>query len=200
MFAITKQSLASWPARLLMLFAMLLVFATCAYSQTLPRPSASPSASPPSDPTASNPLKDDSDTNFGSPENEMHAKWALKEEKKRYDENLARAHEVSDLAMQLSKDYEARKAFNSDDNKRLERLEKLTKRIRNEAGGSDSDPDAEIKDIPAEMRMLVKHVAERDDELQKMVEKTPRNVVSAAVIDQANKLLGLVQHLRNVSR
>jgi len=43
-------------------------------------------------------------------------------------------------------------------------------------------------------------VAEMADELQKMVEKTPRNVVSAAVIDQANKLLGLVQHLRDLGR
>ena len=200
MFAITKQSLASWPARLLMLFAMLLVFASCAYSQTLPRPSASPPASPPSDPTASNPQKDDSDTNFGSPENEMRAKLLLKEEKKRYDENVARAREVSQLATQVSEHFDKQRAFNSDDAKRLERIEKLTKRIRNEAGGSDSDTDAEIKDIPAEMRILVKHVAERADELQKMVEKTPRNVVSAAVIDQANKLLGLVQHLRDVSR
>ncbi len=187
-------------SRGLILALTVFVFACAAFGQTLPRPSASPSASPPSDPTASNSQKDDSDTNFGSPENEMHAKWALKEEKKRYDENLARAREVSDLAMQLSKDYETRKTFNSDDNKRLERLEKLTKRIRNEAGGSDSDTDADIKDIPAEVRMLVKHVAEHADELQKMVEKTPRNVVSAAVIGQANKLLGLVQHLRDVSR
>ena len=187
-------------SRGLILALTVFVFACAAFGQALPRPSASPSASPPSDPTANNPLKDDPDTNFGSPENEMRAKLLLKEEKKRYDENVARAREVSQLASQVSEHYDKQRAFNSDDAKRLERIEKLTKRIRNEAGGSDSDTNADIKDIPAEMRMLVKHVAERAGELQKMVEKTPRNVVSAAVIDQANKLLGLVQHLRNVSR
>jgi hypothetical protein len=38
------------------------------------------------------------------------------------------------------------------------------------------------------------------DELEKQVENTPRNVISAAVIDQANKLLGLIQHIRGVNR
>jgi hypothetical protein len=34
------------------------------------------------------------------------------------------------------------------------------------------------------------------DDLRKLVEKTPRHVISAAVIDQANKLLGLLQYVR----
>ena len=38
------------------------------------------------------------------------------------------------------------------------------------------------------------------DDLRKEVEKTPRHVVSAAVIDQANKLIGLVQFVRNQTR
>jgi hypothetical protein len=180
----------------LILALAVFVFACGAFGQTLPRPSATP----PSDPAQNIPGKDDSNPNFGSPENEMRANLMLKEEKKRYDENVARAREVSQLATQVSEHYEKQRAFNSDDAKRLERIEKLTKRIRNEAGGSESDTDADIKEIPREMQVLVKRVAEFADELQKMVEKTPRNVVSAAVIDHANKLLGLVQHLRNLSR
>jgi len=138
--------------------------------------------------------------NFGSPENEMRAKYEIKEEKKKYDEHLARAREVSQIATQLSEGYEKHRSFGSDDGKRLERLEKLTKRIRNDAGGSENDADADVKDIPPDLQSLIKRVAEVADELQKMVEKTPRNVVSAAVIDQANRLLSLVQHLRGVSR
>ncbi len=183
-------------SRGLILAVGVIVFAGAAFGQSLPRPSASP----PQDPAHTTSGKDESDVNFGSPENEMRAKADLKEQKKRYDENLARAREVSELATQVSEHYDKQRAFNSDDAKRLERMEKLTKRIRNEAGGSDSDTDADVKDIPPEMQMLAKRVAELADELQKMVEKTPRNVVSASVIDQANKLLGLVQHLRDVSR
>ncbi len=180
-----------WQLRLLVMAATL-IFASCAYSQTMPRPSGTP----PADPTSSDRDKDDSWKNYGSPENEMRAKLIIKEDKKRYDENLARVREVSQLASQLRQSYGARTAFSSDDGKRLERLEKLTKRIRNEAGGSDSEPDADIKDISPDMQDTLKRVAEMAEELQKMVEKTPRQVVSASVIDQANKLIGLVQHVR----
>jgi DNA repair ATPase RecN len=118
----------------------------------------------------------------------------LKAEKKQYDENVARAREVAQLATQLVEAYEARKMFGSEDVKKLERLEKLTKKIRNEAGGSETNPD--VKDIPEVMATAVKQVAEIADELRTLVEKTPRHVVSASVIDQSNKLLGLVQHVK----
>jgi hypothetical protein len=135
---------------------------------------------------------------FGSPESEMRAKLILKEGKKRYDEHLGRAREVSQLATQLSEAYRTRQAFFAEDGKRLERLEKLTKRIRNEAGGSETD--AAVKDIPTEMAAAVKRVAEMAEDLRKLVEKTPRHVLSAAVIDQANKLIGVIQYVRNPTR
>jgi DNA repair ATPase RecN len=174
-----------------MLFALtlLLLGAASANSQTRPTPP------PPSDPPAINPTKTDSSSpDFGSPESEMRARLTLKAEKKQYDENVARAREASQLATQLVEAYEAKKVFNSDDGKKLERLEKLTKRIRNEAGGSETDPD--VKDIPTVIEAAVKQVAEVADELRKLVEKTPRHVISASVIDQANKLLGLIEHVR----
>lgn len=152
----------------------------------------------PSDPPNANSPKSE-DTRFGSPEMEMRSKAILKEAKKNYDENLARAKEVSDLAAQLNEGYEKKRAFSSDDAKRLERLEKLTKRIRNEAGGSGSGSDdaADLKDISAKTEETVKRLAEVAEELHQLVEKTPRNVISAAVIDQANRLLVITQHLRS---
>lgn len=176
---------ASWLWHSLVTAAFALALGSVAHAQSLPRPDPSPSKT-----------KEDSDTRFGSPENEMRSKLILKEEKKRYDENLARAREVSELASQLCNAYESRKSFNSEDNKRLERLEKLTKRIRNEAGGSNSETNAHIKDIGATMQDTLQKLAEIAEELQKMVEKTPRNVISAGVIDQANRLIGVTQHLR----
>jgi hypothetical protein len=124
----------------------------------------------------------------------MRARSILKAEKKQYDENVARAREVSQLATQLVEAYEAKKMLGSEDGKKLERLEKLTKKIRNEAGGSETNPD--VKDIPEVRADTVKRVAELADELRTLVEKTPRHVISASVIDQANKLLGLIQHVK----
>lgn len=163
-----------------------------ASAQTGTLPGIAPQA-----PSTSNSNKPDR-PEFGSHENEMRAKLILKEEKKRYDEHLERAREVSHLASQLVQSYEATRTFNSEDNKKLERLEKLTKRIRNEAGGSDTDPD--VKDMPADTASALKTVAEMAEELRKMVEKTPRHVISAAVIGQANKLIGVIQYVRNPGR
>jgi hypothetical protein len=135
---------------------------------------------------------------FGSHEGEMRARLILKEEKKRYDEHLERAREASKLAAQLSETYKAKQAFDSEDGKKLERLEKLTRRIRNEAGGSEAEPD--VKNIPLDMVSAVNRVSEMAEDLRKLVEKTPRHVISTAVIDQANTLIGIIQYVRNPTR
>ena len=195
MFRLQIEARLSWRVRSVMIASIALFLATMIQAQ-----SSRPNGMPSPDPTPATPSgkTDSSDSNFGSPENEMRSKLLLKEEKKQYDENLARACEVSQLGSQLNENFAAKKLFNSDDGKKLERLEKLTRRIRNEAGGSESD--AEVKDIPGEIEAAVKRLADVADGLYKLVEKTPRHVVSAAVIDQANKLIGLVQRLRNASR
>jgi flagellar biosynthesis/type III secretory pathway protein FliH len=160
------------------------------YSQA--KPTATPL--PPEPPSVDRNKSDSSDAPFGSPEIEMRARSILKAEKKQYDENLARAREAAALGHQLAEAFETKKTFGSDDGKKLERLEKLTKKIRNEAGGSETNPD--VKDIPEVMSAAVKRIAELADDLRTLVEKTPRHVISASVIDQANKLLGLIQHLK----
>lgn len=193
MFRLQIEARLSWRMRIVMIASVALFLATVTHAQ-----SSRPNGAPSPDPAATPGKADSSDTNFGSPENEMRGKLLLKEEKKQYDENVARAREVSQLGSQVQESFAAKKLFNSDDGKKLERLEKLTRKIRNEAGGSESD--AEVKDIPGEIEAAVKRLADVADGLYKLVEKTPRHVVSATVIDQANKLIGLVQRLRNAGR
>lgn len=182
--------------RLLFLLTVVFAFAAQADSQT-----AKPAFPPPSDTPLKDTSKDGSkdDTRFGSPEAEMRSKLEIKEEKKKYDEHVARAKEASQLATQISTSFEAHKSFSADDEKKLERLQKLTKRIRNDAGGADNNDDLD-KDIPAGMDQTLKKVSDMAEELEKLVEGTPRNVVSAAVIDQANKLLSMLQHIRGTAR
>ena len=191
----TVQSNRYWSCLTQSLFVAAFIFALALVSFGQGTSQAKAPQNPSDNPI--NPGKKDSDPRFGSPENEIRSKLIIKEEKKRYEENLGRARAVSELATQLSNSYESKKSFNSEDNKRLERLEKLTKRIRNEAGGSDSTSGAELEDICTTMVGTVKHLAEMAEELRKLVDKTPRNVISAAVIDQANRVLGVTQHLRS---
>jgi hypothetical protein len=184
-------------AQVLLLLITVLILATTGSSQSAQSPSP-----PPSDPTLIKDVSKDTskdDPRFGSPEAEMRSKLELKAEKKKYDEHVARAREVSQLATQISQSYETHKALSSDDGKRLERLEKLIKRIRNDAGG-ENDTNEHAEEVPSGMEDCIKKVSSMAEELQKLVGNTPRNVVSAAVIDQANKLICIIQHVRGTAR
>ncbi len=175
-------------------FAAVLLLAGSAplYGQTRPAPPPPP---PPDDKVFRD--KDDLGSDIGSHESEMRAKLALSRDKKLYDENLARARDTAEIASQLLESYRAKKSFSSEDQKKLERIEKLTRRIRNEAGGTETEVEIEASPV---METAMKSVADMAEELRKEVEKTPRHVISTAVIDQANKLIGLIQHVRDLNR
>ena len=170
--------------------AVLLLGSFSALCQTRPAPSNTTEKPPKSD-------KDDLGSDIGSHEREMRAKLALRAEKKLYDENLARARETSEIASQLLDSYHAKKSFSTEDNKKLERIEKLTRRIRNEAGGTETDVEIEVSPV---IETAMKSIVDMAEELRKEVEKTPRHVISTTVIDQANKLIGLIQHMRDLNR
>lgn len=131
---------------------------------------------------------------FGNRETDARTRMILKKEKKDYEEHVERAKEARDLAAELQKTFEIARSFNAADYKKLERLEKLTRRIRNEVGGSNTDADP--KELPRTQSEAVPLIAEMAKELCDEVEKTPRRVVSTAIIDQANKLIALIKYVR----
>ena len=76
----------------------------------------------------------------------------------------------------------------------LDRLEKLARRIRSDAGGSEED--VSIESPPQQLEPALSRLAEESDCLKITVEKTPRHVVSAMVIEKANVLLKLIKLAR----
>ena len=130
-------------------------------------------------------------------EEEMQAKRAIKYAEKEYRENVERAHELADLGSQLSESFKRNKSLAREDLKKLDRLEKLTKAIRNAAGGSDSEEES--KKVPADFAATLKKMFEVVESLADRVEKTPRHVISASVIDKANVLLELIRMARELS-
>src|SRR5215470_10853473 len=127
-------------------------------------------------------------------EEELRAKRAIKLAEKEHEDNLNRAKEISQLGQSLKNDLKDRSALDHEDTKKIDRLEKLTKKIRGEAGGEDDD--VQIAAPPADVPTTVTQIADNAEQLSKDVQKTPRQVVSAAVIDRANVLLQLVKILR----
>ncbi|HEV7747709.1 MAG TPA: hypothetical protein VGO56_22105 [Pyrinomonadaceae bacterium] len=129
-------------------------------------------------------------------EEEMKAKRAIKEADKEYQENLERARDLSSLGVSIVASFKQKQTLDREDIKKLEKFEKLAKGIRNAAGGSDDKVtlDKSPKDLAAAMDML----SDLSQSLKEKVEKTPKRVISAAVIDEANVLLELIRLVRTL--
>ncbi len=133
----------------------------------------------------------------GELEDEMRAKRAIKFAEEEHKENIERAKELSAIGVKLLASVKQKKSLDKDDGKQLDRLEKLTKLLRSKAGGSGTE--VTIDKPPADLIAAVSRVAEQSDSLSCLVQKTPRQVVSATVIDETNVLLQLIEMVRHFS-
>jgi hypothetical protein len=127
---------------------------------------------------------------------EMHAKLALKVAEKEYQKNVDRARDLSALGESVNTSFKQKTYLGEDDLKKLEKAEKLAKAIRSAAGGSEDDN--QIEKPPKDLACALSMFAEVAESLKKNVEKTPKHVVSAAVIDEANVLLELTRIVRTL--
>ena len=127
-------------------------------------------------------------------EEEMKAKRAIQEAEKQYQENLERARALSVLGTTIVTSFKQKNYLDERDLKKLDKVEKLAKGIRRAAGGSEDEVEMEKppRDIASAMEML----GTLSQSLKAKVEKTPKHVISAAVIDEANVLLELIRILR----
>ena len=129
-------------------------------------------------------------------EEEMRAKRAIKVAEKEYQQNLDQARDLSVLGESMNTSFKLKTFLGRDDIKKLEKAEKLAKAIRNAAGGSEDDN--EMEQPPKDLACALSMFAEITKSLKKNVEKTPKHVVSAAVIDEANVLLELTRIVRTL--
>jgi hypothetical protein len=128
----------------------------------------------------------------------MRAKRAIKFAEAEHKENLERARELGELGSKLLDSYKFKNSLDKEDNKRLDRLEKLTKQLRSKAGGTASE--VAIEKRPDNLDSAVHMVAITSESLSSLVQKTNRRVVSTTVIDEANVLLELIDLVRQFSR
>jgi hypothetical protein len=131
-------------------------------------------------------------------EEELRAKQAIKFAEKEHQENLSRAKEIAEIGKALREAVRNTPLPSRDCYKKIERLEKLTRKIRGEAGGEDQE--VEILNRPSDVPSAITQIAEVAESLSKDVQNTPRQVVSASVIGSANVLLELIKMMRALGR
>lgn len=135
---------------------------------------------------------------IGTPEAEMEARRDVKFAEKERRENVERAREAAQLGSEIHNAYLKNKELSRVEIKKLERLEKLTRKIREQAGGSDSD--VVIENPPRHLEAALGRMEELSEAMRKGVEKTPRQVVSASVIERTNELLEMIRYARALVR
>ena len=137
------------------------------------------------------------DQTVSSMTDEMRVRREIKFAEKEHQENLDRASEASALGENLAASFKKKNCLDRDDIKKLDKLEKLAKRIRSEAGGSEDDLTIEEK--PKDLKEAMTLLAKVSASLNHKIQETPRRVISAEIIERANVLLELVRIVRNIS-
>ncbi len=128
---------------------------------------------------------------------ESLAKQRIDREKKDFDEMLERGEEVLKITGQLEKSFAEKNQFSAEDRKKLERLEKVVKKIRNEmGGGGDGGDDDEIAAQPLSTADALESLKNGTTNLLDELKKTSRYSVSVIAVQTSNTLLRVVQFLR----
>jgi hypothetical protein len=157
-----------------------------------------PRSTDPMSSAKSSPSDDDDGPPLTTFEEEMRAKRLIRSAEKEHRQNIERAQEIAQLAKDLEQAFKTSNTLGREGLKRLERLEKLTKKIRGEAGGESGE--VQIANRPTDRAAALTQIADAAESLSKGVQNTPRQVISAAVIDGANVLLELIAIFRTFTQ
>jgi hypothetical protein len=123
------------------------------------------------------------------------AKGRIDQEKKDHEELLKRGDEALKLTEALEKSFAANNKLSTEDFKKLERLEKLVKKIRTDLGGDDEDESAEEKS-PSTLENAFNTLKETTVKLVDELKKSTRYSISVIAIESSNVLLKVVKFLR----
>jgi septal ring factor EnvC (AmiA/AmiB activator) len=149
--------------------------------------------------------QDDASTSNGRPTpkqdlpvgiQETLAKGRIKQAEKEYKELVTRGEEAAALGEELSKTLESGQKFSSEDKKKIERLEKLIKRIRTDLGAEDDNQKGDEKDQQMNLSNVIKNIQEDTANLLSEIKRIGRHTISVIAIESSNSVLKLIRFLR----
>jgi hypothetical protein len=121
-------------------------------------------------------------------------KHEIERNRKNHDEMLKSGEEAFQLSEELVESFEKSNQLSAKDLAKLEKIEKIVKKIRTRLGGGDEDSKEEIK--PSTLEAAVKTLRETTGDLLEELKKTTRYSISVVAIQSSNSLLGIVRLLR----
>ncbi len=127
---------------------------------------------------------------------ESLAKSRIEKEKKEYAELLGRGEEALKLSEELEKSFEENNKLSTEDQKKLDRLEKLVKKIRNELGAGGDGEESEAESNPSTIKNALETLQSKTATLFAELKKATRYSVSVMAIQTSNALVKTVRFLR----
>ena len=114
--------------------------------------------------------------------------------KKDYEEMLENGEQAVKLTEEVELSFNKNKKISSTEIQKLEKIEKLLKKIRKELGGDDDDDVKPEK--PASIKSAIETLKESSVNLYNELKKTSRYTISAVAIQSSNKLIDIVRYIR----
>ena len=151
------------------------------------------------DATSRSPRRSRIDRPFGL--DEMLAKQKAARDKKNHEEMLERGEEALKLANQLEASFNQNKNLSSQDRAKLQSLEKVVTKIREDLGGDD-DESEEVEAAraeepkPSNIEEAFRYLQSTTIKLVDELKKTTRFSISAIAIQSSNTVLKIVKFLR----
>lgn len=123
------------------------------------------------------------------------AKRRIKDEEEDYQKLIKSGEEAVKISEEITKSYEENKRLSSEDQKKLEKLEKVVKKIRRDLGAEDDDEkEQEIK--PSTLQNTLTTIKEKTSNLLSELKKTSRYSISVIAVESSNAVFRLVRFLR----
>lgn len=127
---------------------------------------------------------------------ESLAKQRIEREKKDFAELLEHGREAIKITGELEKSFGETYQILVEDKKKLDRLEKVLKKIRREIGAGDGAEEIEISNEPLSVMNALKQMKDTSIKLVDELDKTTRYSVSVIAVESSNLLLKVVKFLR----
>lgn len=145
------------------------------------------------------PSRNDRKPEESLPMREMLAKRQAENEKKEHEALLKRGQDALRLSEELERSFEQRSQITKQDLQKLEALEKVVSKIRNELGGDDdgeTDESLDKTEKPSTLMEAFKFLKSSTTKLVSELQKTSRFSISAVAIQSSNSVIRLARFLR----
>jgi hypothetical protein len=170
---------------------LILLFATVAAAQTRVPIRETETADKPG-PADRRPKNSEQNVSF--PE-DMRIKMAIERADSEYRKAIEDADKLNDLSVEIARSYRDNGRLSADELKKVGTIEKLAKRILNQAGGDEVDD--KNKSEQRSMSEIIEQMSTAAANIQKSIKAQTRFVVSATVIANSNEVINLAQFIRH---